>query len=116
VIQNGVQAAIVGLWFVAGAAIEVLNAWTRRWAAEQLAPERRAASVGWFVGGFVLRVVLTAGVLVLAFRHSLASGLAAWLGYYVCRMVLIGRLSRRLERGSGQRSGKGESSIGSGNG
>jgi hypothetical protein len=116
VIQTGWQAAVVGLWFLAGAAIEVLNAWTRRLAAGQLTPGRRAGSVGWFVGGFFLRVILTAGVLVLAFRHNFVSGLLAWLGYYLCRMFLIWRLSRRLERGPGQGSERGEPRIGSENG
>ena len=92
----------VGLWFLAGAAIEVFNAWTRRLSAAQLAPERRARSVGWFAGGFLVRVVLTAGVLALAFRHSFASGMMALLGYYVCRMVLTWRLARRLERPVGE--------------
>ena len=93
---------IVGLWFFAGAAVELFNAWTRRLVVERLAPERRARSLGWFAGGFVVRVVLTAGVLALAFRYSLASGLLALLGYYVCRMVVTWRLARRLERLPGE--------------
>lgn len=113
--QNVVKAAVVGLWFLAGAAIEVLNAWTRRWTAEWLVPGRRARSVGWFAGGFILRVVLTAGVLVLAFRHSFVSGLVAWLGYYVCRTVLIFRVSRDLERGPKQLD-EGDSTVGLKNG
>ena len=105
------RVAVVGLWFLAGAAVEVFSAWTRYWTAQQLAPEQRARSVGWFVGGFFLRIALTAGVLVLAFRHSFVSGLVAWLGYYVCRNVLIFRLSRRLSR-----SDEGEPKLGSENG
>ena len=116
VIQNVLKAAAVGVWFLAGAAVEVLNAWTRRLAAERLRPEKRARSVGWFAGGFFLRVVLTAVVLVLAFRHSFVSGLVAWVGYYACRTLLIWRVSRGLERGSDRQRGEGDSSIGSKNG
>jgi len=97
----------VWLWFLAGVMVEVFNTWTRRWAAERLAPERRSRSVGWFAVGFVLRVVLTAGMLALAFRQSFMSGVLAWLGYYLCRMTLVWRLSRRLDRRSEQRSGGG---------
>jgi hypothetical protein len=92
---------IIGLWFLAGAATELFNAWTRRLLVEKLEPERRARSVSWFVGGFVVRVVLTAGVLALAFRFGFASGLMALLGYYVCRAVVTWWLAGRLERLSG---------------
>jgi hypothetical protein len=101
---------IAGLWFLAGAGIEVFNGWTRRWTAERLMPQQRARSVGWLAGGFFLRVVLTAGVLVLAFRHSFVSGLLAWLGYYVCRTVLTWRMARHLERSSERRTGQVKSS------
>jgi hypothetical protein len=110
------NAAIVGLWFLAGAAIEVFNAWTRRWAAERMSPAKRAQSIGWFAGSFFLRVVLTAGVLFLAFRHGFVSGLLALVGYYVCRTILISRMSRRVGRDSKRRLGEGEPSIGSENG
>jgi hypothetical protein len=93
---------IVGLWVLAGAAVELFNAWTRRLVVGKLAPERRASSVGWFAGGFLVRVVLTAGVLALAFRHSLASGLMAFLGYYVCRTVVMWREVRRPGRSPGE--------------
>jgi hypothetical protein len=105
-------AAAAVLWLLAGAAVEVVNAWTRRWAAAQLVPGLRAQSMGWVLGSFLVRVVLTAGVLFLAFRHSFLSGAMAWLGYYVCRTVLIVWMSRRLERDSGRHSAAGESSVG----
>jgi hypothetical protein len=111
-----VQAVVIGVWFLAGAAVEVLNAWTRRRMVDQLAPDRRMRSVGWLTGGFFLRVVLTAGVLVLAFRHSFASGLVAWLGYYVCRTVLVMRMSRRMSQRSKRPSAKSDLDIGSENG
>jgi len=93
---------IIVLWFLAGAVVELFNAWTRRRVVERLAPERRPRSVGWFMGGFVVRVMLTAGVLVLAFRDSLASGLMAFLGYYLCRTVVVWREVRRPGRSPGE--------------
>ena len=102
---------IIGLWFLAGAAAELFNAWTRRLLVERLDPERRARSVGWFVGGFVVRVVLTAGVLALAFRYGLASGLTALMGYYVCRSIVTWRLAGRLARLPGE--GRSRNRLGS---
>jgi hypothetical protein len=87
------------LWCLAGAAAAAFNAWTRRLAAGKLDPDRRGRSVGWFAGGFGVRVVLTALVLALAFRYGWLSGLLAFLGYYVCRTILAWRLARTLERG-----------------
>jgi hypothetical protein len=87
------------LWFLGGGAAAFFGVWTLHLAAARLTPERRRYSVGWFVGSFVLRVLLTALVLALAFRHMLVSGLLAWLGYYVCRTILTWRLARRLEGG-----------------
>jgi hypothetical protein len=98
---TGWMGPITGLWFLAGVAIELANAWTRRLVVAKLEPERWARSMGWFAGGFVVRVVSTAGVLALAFRHSFASGLLALLGYYLCRTVVVWRLSGRLDRPPG---------------
>jgi hypothetical protein len=86
---------IVGLWFVAGAAIEVLNALSRRWTVARLG---QLGAVGWVIGGFVVRIVGTATVLVLAFRHSASSGVAALIGYLAARMVALVWLHRRLNR------------------
>jgi hypothetical protein len=110
--QAPAAAAVAALWLLSGVAVEVVNAWTRRRVAAQLSPGLRSRSVGWFVGSFFVRVVLTAGVLFLAFRHSFLSGAMAWLGYYVCRMALILWTSRRLERDSGRPSAAGDSGVG----
>lgn len=91
-----------GLWFLAGVATEVFNAWTRHLLVGKLDPERRARAVGWFAGGFAVRVVLTAGVLALAFRNGFASGMMALLGYYVCRAAVTWWLTGRLGRLSGE--------------
>jgi hypothetical protein len=99
-IAGGAAGLLVGLWFLAGAAIELFNAWTRRRSAEGMSPEQKGRAVGWLALGFAVRVVLTAGVLVLAFRHSFVSGLLAWLGYYVCRTAMMWRTARRLKRDS----------------
>jgi len=99
-IAGGAAGLLVGLWFLAGAAIEVFNAWTRRRSVDRLSPGQKGRAVGWFALGFAVRVVLTAGVLVLAFRHSFVSGLVAWLGYYICRTVMMWRTARRLKRDS----------------
>ena len=43
---------MVILWFLAGAAIEVLNTFTRKWSVDRL---HNLASVGWIAGGVIFR-------------------------------------------------------------
>jgi hypothetical protein len=77
------------LWFCAGGAIEVVNALTRKQAVERLGTQSAYVSLVWIVGGFVLRMFATGMVLVLAFRHSLVSGVLALVGYWVSRWAMI---------------------------
>jgi hypothetical protein len=49
-----------------------------------------------FAAGFVARMGLTSTVLVLAFRQDVASGLAALVGYWICRWLMVWRVARRL--------------------
>jgi hypothetical protein len=84
---------IAGLWFLAGAAVEVLNTLARKWTVDRL---QDTVPVGWITGGFVLRLVVTSGILVLAFRHEATSGVAALAGYLLCRWVMIWWIHRSL--------------------
>jgi F0F1-type ATP synthase assembly protein I len=85
-------------WFLAGSMAEVLNNALRHWSIGRLGLEQpRSAGFGLLVG-FVLRVVLTALVLMLAFRHDTASGFAALIGYWICRWTIIWRLHRSISR------------------
>lgn len=77
---------------------EVLNNAIRHWSVGRLGLEQRRGTGFGLVVGFLLRVVLTALVLVLAFRHDMASGFAALIGYWICRWVMIWRLHRRISR------------------
>ena len=90
------SAVIVVLWFLAGAAAEALNMLSRRWTVGRLG---QASAVGWVIGGFLVRLVGTAVVLVLAFRHSAAGGAAALSGYLIARWVTLAWLNRRLDGG-----------------
>ena len=84
---------MVILWFLAGAAIEVLNTLTRRWSVDRL---HNWASMGWIAGGLVFRLATTSVILMLGFRHRPSSGVAALMGYLVCRWVMIWRIHRQL--------------------
>jgi len=90
---------MVVLWFLAGAAIEVLNMLTRKWSVERLGS---LASAAWLAGGAVLRLVLTSAIVVLGFRQSPASGVAALAGYVCCRWIMIWWVDRHL---SGAKTG-----------
>jgi hypothetical protein len=85
---------LAGLWFLAGAAVEVLNTVSRKLSVDRL---EDAASVGWILVGLFLRLGVTAGILALAFRHAAASGAAALIGYLSCRWVMVWWLHRRLK-------------------
>jgi hypothetical protein len=85
---------MVILWFLAGAGIEVLNTLTRKWSVERV--QGRGAVV-WIVGGVVLRMVGTAVLLMLAFRHSAVSGVAGLVGYLICRWVMIWWINHGLD-------------------
>ncbi|MBN1642931.1 MAG: hypothetical protein JXA09_16970 [Anaerolineae bacterium] len=89
---------VVGLWFLAGAAIEILNALSRRWTVDRLG---QLSAVGWVIAGFVLRLAGTAAVLVLAFRHSARGGVAALIGYLAARWVALLWIHRQLGRAGG---------------
>jgi hypothetical protein len=81
------------LWFLAGAAVEVLNTLTRKWTVERL---DRRRDLAWVMGGFVLRLVVTSAVLAVGFRHRPAAGIAVLLGYLCSRWVIILWLYRRI--------------------
>ena len=85
---------MVVLWFLAGAGIEVLNTLTRKWSVERV---QSRGSATWIVGGVVLRTVGTAVLLMLAFRHSVASGVAGLVGYLICRWVMIWWINHKLD-------------------
>lgn len=88
---------MIALWFLAGCAAEALNALTRKWSVEHLGGSAWALAA--FVGFWALRLGGTVLVLVLAFRHAAASGMAALVGYLVCRWVVIWRINRGLSPG-----------------
>ena len=73
------------LWFVAGAAVEVLNTFTRKWTVERL----RLSFLGWLFAGIAFRLAFTAVVLMLAFRRDPVYGASALVGYLVGRWRMI---------------------------
>ncbi len=91
-------------WFLAGSVAEVLNTIIRRWSVGALGVQNPVYAVAGILGGFILRLVGTALVLVLAFRHSVTSGLAALVGYWIWRWIMIWRINRRLSAGEGRPS------------
>jgi hypothetical protein len=84
---------MVVLWFLAGAAIEVLNTLTRKWSVERLGSP---LSVVLLAGGAVLRLVVTSAIVMLGFRYSAGSGAAALVGYLCSRWVMIWWVNCRL--------------------
>jgi hypothetical protein len=90
------------VWLLIGAAVEVLNSLLRHWSVARLGLPKeyslsgRRQSVFWLAVGFLLRVGVTSLILLLAFRQNIASGLAALVGYWICRWVMVWWVARRL--------------------
>ena len=70
----------LGSWLFIGGAIGMLNGLSLRWTAARLRPDAPSSAAVLTMGGAMLRWVLTAGLLIAALRHSMASGLLAFGG------------------------------------
>jgi hypothetical protein len=92
----GAQMLVVFAWFLAGGAVEAMNTLLRQWSVGVLGSHGSTHALVGIIGGFVLRLAGTASVLMVAFSHDLAFGLAALLGYWTCRWVMLWRIHRRL--------------------
>jgi hypothetical protein len=103
-LQNLAPVAVVA-WFFAGGAVELLNYVTRHWSVGRLGLEAQGRFLFGLLAGFVLRLGVTSVILLLAFRHSFVSGLAALMGYWICRWVVLLWLHRRVSRNRTQVSG-----------
>jgi hypothetical protein len=87
---------MTALWFLAGGAVEVLNTLTRKWSVDRMHSPTPAVAL--IFGGLLFRLAGTALILALAFRSSVASGLMAFAGYWLCRWIMIGWVNRRLPK------------------
>jgi hypothetical protein len=90
---------MAALWFLAGFGVEVLNTFLRKWSVERLQCPRSAVLV---LGGMVLRMLGTATILMLAFRHSPSSGAAGLVGYLASRWVMIWWINRQTDIAEGR--------------
>ncbi|MHB0856051.1 MAG: hypothetical protein ACYC5M_00605 [Anaerolineae bacterium] len=77
------------LWLLPGGLVGCLNALSQRWTVTRLQTLTPAWSVAVIVGGFVLRTALAGGILLLAFRQGLASGLIGFAGLWLARWLLL---------------------------
>ena len=86
------------LWFLAGNAVEALNTLTRKWCAGHIRPQRPRWAVTLTLLGFLFRLGCTALVFGLALSQSAKYGLAAFLGYWLFRWVMIRWIQRRIHQ------------------
>ena len=77
------------IWFIFGIATGILNGLTLRWTVGRLRPEASIISEPLVMLGFVLRMGLTAALLVLASQHSLVSGMLSFAGLWLARWTVI---------------------------
>ncbi len=77
------------LWLVAGAAVAVVNAVTRRKTVASLSAESVSGSLVLALGGMLLRLGLIAALLVVALSQGIVAGLVAFGGLWLTRAALI---------------------------
>lgn len=78
-----------GLWFLAGAALGLVSLGTQRWSIRRLDMETQGQALLLVVGGMLLRVLLAAGLLLLAVQQGLLPLLLAFGGMWLTRWALL---------------------------
>jgi hypothetical protein len=84
------------LWFLAGCGVEVANTLLRHWSVHAIGLQSPTLVFGGIIGGFLIRLAGTAAILLLAFRHDPLSGMAALVGYWVCRGAMVWWMNREV--------------------
>ena len=80
------------LWLFAGGAIGVVHVLSVRLAVTRLQPRAPRKALAAVLGGAILRSVLAAAVLAVAFHQGFISGSLALAGMWICRWGAIWRL------------------------
>jgi len=91
---------MIGIWFVFGVVIGVLNCWMQWQSVNNLRPETSRIGVLWIIGGGALRCTLIAILLLAIFRQGVFLGLLALAGFWLTRLILILRLGLVLAPGN----------------
>ena len=76
-------------WPFIGGAIGMLNGLSLWWTVARLHPDAPSHAAVLTMGGAMLRWVLTAGLLIAALQHSIASGLLAFAGLCLARWGMV---------------------------
>ncbi len=76
-------------WLFIGGAIGTLNGLSLWWTVARLRPNASTDAAVLTMGGAILRWVLTAGLLIAALQHSIASGLLAFTGLWLARWGIV---------------------------
>ena len=79
----------IALWLPIGILIGVFNGLTLRWTVNRLWPDTSLANVSLVALGFLLRLALATGLLVVVFQHGIVPGLLAFAGLWLARWVVI---------------------------
>lgn len=85
------------LWLFAGVLVGLLNVASIAGMVARLQPGGDVRAVSALIGGFVLRLILSALVLVVALRHSAAAGLFAFAGLWLARWAALFWTNAKVE-------------------
>lgn len=77
------------VWVLAGVGVGLVNALTMVLTVRNLSPTTPARGVHWTVIGMIARWVLTAALLMVAFRRGIEAGLLVLTGFWLARWGAI---------------------------
>ena len=77
------------LWLSAGLTIGILNGLTLRWTVSRLRPETALVGAPLVALGFLVRLVLSAALLVIALQRGITPGLSAFAGLWLARWITV---------------------------
>lgn len=83
------------LWVIPGAVLGILSTLSQWWTVAHLHPNAPLQSVTGIIGGTIIRLVLTGGLLVVALQQGVVAGLAAFAGWWLARTIMLRFLTAR---------------------
>jgi hypothetical protein len=77
------------LWMILGAGTAYLFLRTQKWSVQRITPEKPVLSQVLVLGGMLLRWLMIALILILAFQRSALAGLLVFITFMIVRLVIL---------------------------
>lgn len=77
------------LWMILGGGTAYLFLWMQKWSVQRITPEKPVLSQVLVLGGMLLRWLMIALVLILAFQRSALAGLIVFATFMIVRLIIL---------------------------